>query len=60
VDEPTAEGFIEIASRASTIRELQLLWRNAFQMDLLTPEVENVMRQRAAWVKEQSNITRSQ
>jgi hypothetical protein len=44
---PTTEGFMEIASRSTKVRELQLLWRNARDMKLLTDELRTYLGVRA-------------
>lgn len=53
--EPTARGFINMAHRSTKLRELQLLWRNAFDMELLTPELKAVLKTRAAQLKKAAN-----
>lgn len=44
---PTTEGFSEIASRSTKVRELKLLWRNAKAMGLLTDGLRTKLKNRA-------------
>jgi len=50
-DEPTTAGFAAIAARSTKLLELQVLWRNAKAMGLLTEELKTVLRQRAEVIK---------
>ena len=43
---------IDLAGRASTLLELRLIWRNAADMNLLTPELKTVITQRVNHLKQ--------
>jgi hypothetical protein len=48
---PTEAEAIDIASRAGSLVELRVLWRNTGEMGLLTEPVREAMQQRAALLK---------
>lgn len=48
---PTAQGFIDIAMRSGKLAAIRLLWRNAREMGLLTPEVRQALTQRASEIQ---------
>lgn len=58
---PTPEGFAEIAKRPMyegqpverKLLELKMLWRNAKEMGLLTPELRDILTECAASAKSQ-------
>jgi len=55
----TPEGFAAIAIRSrdtnrstkSKLRELKMLWRNAKEMGMLTPELRDTLNDCATWAK---------
>lgn len=48
---PTEAEAVDIVSRANSVDELKLLWRNIKDMGLLTEEVKTTAKDRAEYLK---------
>jgi replicative DNA helicase len=47
IDDSAIDGYIDMGGRAGSVKEVKMLWKNAYDQGVLTPDVKRVLTARA-------------